>query len=159
MVMSQALMSASAIGRPRLGDSAEACSAASTTTRPAARSLRIDRLSIDMLDLPVSFDPPAGNRIVVLVGESDHVRDGLGLPARAHELRPCRLKIAGLIEGSALQDRRLTVPSPWHAKAGECHGQPRLLQRPLAPAGAAVGGNHHLGDSAGAGIGNAGNLV
>src|SRR4051794_17695104 len=155
--MSQALMSASLMGLPRPGASAKAAPA----PRPATRRTAADSgLRIDMFDLPVAVDAPAGEAVVVLIGEPEHVLDrGLGLPARRHEVGPQRLGIAGFVPGTALQHYRLAVPSPGHPKAGERLGIDRPLQGRFGPAPAAVGRDHDLGNTAGAGIGDAGNLV
>src|SRR5258707_14682467 len=63
--MFQAVMSASVIGLPRPGVSATAVPAPKASTKARAKT----GLCIDMFDLPVAPDAPAGNAVVVLVGE------------------------------------------------------------------------------------------
>src|SRR3954470_1364204 len=154
MVMSQALMSASLIGLPSFGVSA-ACAAPSVNASRAAATI----LRVNMLDLPLGADAPAGDAVVVLVREAGDVRHGLGFAAHRDELRARRLEVAGLVEGAALQHRRSTVPAPGHAKARERLGVHRTLQRRLGPGFAAVGRHQHLGDPPRARISDAGNLV
>ena len=82
-----------------------------------------------------------------------------GLPAMGDELRARRLHVAAFVEGAALQAAGSAVPAPGHAEARERFGHDRILQARLRPALAAVGGDHHFGDAARAGIGDAGDLV
>src|SRR5580704_2612472 len=97
-------------------------------------------LRIDMFDLPFAVDAPAGDAVVVLVGERERSRQRLGgLAACGDELGAQGLRVAGLVPGPALQDRRLAIPAPRHGEAGECLVVDRPLQRRLAPAFAAVG--------------------
>src|ERR1700693_5365709 len=69
VVMFQALMSASEIGLPRPGVSAALAGpmASPSSATPASK------LRIDMLDLPFAVDAPAGEAVVVLVGEPENV--------------------------------------------------------------------------------------
>src|SRR5882672_2605169 len=153
MLMSQAVMSASEIRAPSPGVCA---SAAPEPTRSAQTA---SGLSVDMFDLPFAVDRPTREAVVVLVGEAERIRRFLGLAALGDELGAQRLHAAGLVPGAALQYHRPAVPAPGHAEARERLGQHRLLQRGLAPALAAVGRHQHLGYSAVARIGDAGDLV
>src|ERR1700722_16593506 len=155
-LMSHGARSAGVIGLPRLGPSASAMPAPHAN---ASMPAPIASLRIDMFDLSLGVHGPTGDGVEMLAREAEH-RWGLrSLAAQRHELFPGRLHVAGLVPGPALQDRRPAVPPPRHAEAGEGLGQPRLLERRLRPALAAVRRHHHLGDAAGAGIGDAGNLV
>src|SRR5438874_9148315 len=139
--MSQGASSCAVIGLPRPGVSADALDA-NTSATATSRFLRID-----MLDLPLVVDRPAGDAIEMLAREGEHRRRLRGLAAMRDDLGARRLHIAAFVPGSALQHRRSTVPAPGHAEAGEGLGQDRLLQRRLAPALAAIGGDHHPGDA------------
>src|SRR5580692_10412262 len=92
MVMFQALMSASVIGLPSPGVSA--APAALMVNPPIAKqssAAPASNLRIDMLDLPFAVDAPAGEAVVVLVGEPEDVGHGLGLAPLRHEIRAQRL--------------------------------------------------------------------
>src|SRR5258708_2555594 len=129
MVMSQAAMSASPIGRPRLGVSATAAAKPSTSVSMAALAAI---LRVDMLHLPFDVDAPAGDAVVVLVREPERALERrLGLAALRDELGARRLHGAGLVPGAALQHRGTAVPFPRHAETGEGLGQHRRLQRSL----------------------------
>src|SRR5580704_8256667 len=144
MLRSHGLKSDGEIGLPSCGDWAAAIPAvrASAATAAAVMSLRID-----MPDLPFGVDAPAGDRIGMMPRESaDRWRLG-GLPARRHELLAGRLHGAALVPGAALQDRWPAVPAPRHRETGEGLRQPRLHQRRLGPALAAVRRHHDLGDA------------
>src|SRR5215510_9498050 len=142
--MFHAAMSASVIGLPRPGDSASTLPAPKASASAAARS----DLCIDMLDPPRAVDAPAGDAVVVLVGEGEGARDRLlGLPACRYEFGAQRLHVAALVPGAALQDDRLAVPAPRHAEARERLGVDGVLQRRQAPAFSAVGRDHDLGDA------------
>src|SRR5216684_3150287 len=155
MLMSQAAISASFSGLPRPGPSASAGPAIRQSASPRAGTIE---LCVDMLDLPRTLDPPAGDRVEVMVQHRPDRRRRLQLPARGDEFGPGRLRVARVVPGAALQHRRAAVPTPRHAKARERLAQYRLRQGRLAPALAAVGRNHDLGDPAGPGIGDAGDL-
>src|ERR1051325_3806441 len=155
MLMSQAAMSASFSGLPRPGPSASARPATRQSASPRARTIA---LCVDMLDLPRTFDPPAGDRVEVMVQHRPDRRRRLQLPSRRDEFGPGRLRVARAVPGAALQHRRRPVPPPRHAKARERLVRHRFRQGRLAPALAAVGRNHDLGDPAGPGIGDAGNF-
>src|SRR5262245_44490761 len=126
--MFQAVISASLIGLPRPGVSATAVHAATENASERANSA----LRVDMLDPSRTIDAPAGDAVVVLVGEPQRVRHRrAGLAARGDELGTKRLHRAGFVPGATLQDRRLAIPTPGHAEAGERLRQQRLMQRRL----------------------------
>src|SRR4051794_32935769 len=101
MAMSHGLMSDSDKGLPSPGLSARAAPKSVAPRRRASVTLRID-----MLDLPGRTHAPAGDAVVVLVGERERVRHRrLGLAARRHEVGAQRLHVAGLVPGTALQNR------------------------------------------------------
>src|SRR6266702_4389109 len=155
MLISQRARSDSDIGRPSPGPSA----ARATPVPRASATVQARGLSIDMFHLPVPVDRPAREAVVMLVREAQHVRDLLGLPAGGDELGAGRLYVAGFIPRAALQHGRTAVPAPGHAEPRESLAQHRSLERGLRPAPASVGGDHDLRNPAGAGIGDAGNLV
>src|SRR5215831_15039101 len=125
-------------------------------TRPLRRrDFKSAALGVDMFDLAVAFDRPAGDAVVVLTWKAEDIWNGLGFPAFGDDLRAGRLHVPGLVPGAALQDRRTAVPVPGHAKAGESLAQYRRLKRRLRPALSAVGRYHDLRDPSGAGIGHA----
>src|SRR5258706_7030495 len=134
MLMSHAAMSAGSSGVPRFGPAAKAA----PDPRPSARAMA-GSLCIDMLHLPFAVDRPAGEAVVVLVREGQHVRDLLGLAALGHELGAGRLHVAALVPGAALQYGRAAVPSPGHAEPRKSPGEQPRLQRRLCPTLAAVG--------------------
>src|SRR5262245_36226687 len=111
MLMSQAAISAGSIACPRLGPAAKAALEASARRRMGPATLRVD-----MFHLPVGLDRPAREAVVVLVRETEHVRDLLGLAAHRDELRAGGLHVARLVPGAALQHRGSAVPSPRHAE-------------------------------------------
>src|SRR2546427_1334444 len=118
ILMSQAAISAGSSGVPRFGPAEKAALEA----RPNARTMP-GSLCVDMFHLPFAVDRPAGEAVVVLVRESQHVRDLLGLAALGHELGAGRLRVAGLVPRAALQDRRTAVPPPRHAEPGKRLGE------------------------------------
>src|SRR2546422_2697147 len=124
MLMSQAAISAGAIGVPRFGPAEKAA----PEPRPSARAIPRS-LCVDMFHLPFAVDRPAREAVVVLVRESQHVRDLLGLAALGHELGAGRLHVPRFIPGAALQYRRTAVPPPGHAEPRESLGEHRRLQR------------------------------
>src|SRR5689334_24340312 len=144
--MSQGASSCAVIGLPRFGPSAKAAVEARASPKAPSQKLRID-----MLDLPLVVDRPAGDAVEMLARECEHGWRLRGLAALRDELGPCGLHIAGLIPGAALQHGWSAVPAPRHPEASESLGQDWLLQRSLAPALAAVGRHHHLGDASRAG--------
>src|SRR3954466_12811122 len=95
MVMSQPLMSASLIGLPSPGFSAHAAPAPSAA---ASRTPATSGLRIDMLDLPLGIDAPAGEAVVVLVGKRQGVTDRrFGLATGGNEIGPQRLRVSGFV--------------------------------------------------------------
>src|SRR6478609_5486220 len=138
-VIFQAAISASVIGLPSFGDSAATATEPSVTASETASS----DLRVDMLDLPVAADAPAGEAVVVLIGEGHRV---------GH-----RLRVSGLVPGAALQHGGLAVPTPRHVEAREgLRMLRRAAQCGLAPALAAVRRDHDLGAAAVAGISDPG---
>src|SRR3981081_3322891 len=115
MLMAQAVISASSIGLPRLGVSANALPVAITTARAITETAG---LGIDMLDLPFAIYSPARDGVVMLIGETEDRRLRLEFAARGHELLTGRLNVTRLVPGPALQDRRTAIPAPWHAAPG-----------------------------------------
>src|SRR5215469_758430 len=123
-------MSASLIGLPRPGVSARAVPAPNATKSKRAKGV----LRINMFDPSCAIDAPAGDAVVMLIGEPQRVRHRLaGLAARGDEVGTERLHLAGFIPGAALQDNRLAIPTPRHAEAGERLRQDRRLQCCLRP--------------------------
>src|SRR5215472_7673904 len=155
-LISHAAISAGSIGLPRPGPSADATLAARQSISPTAGDIL---LGVDMFDLPVAVDPPAGDGVEVLIQHCPDRRNCLELTALGDEFGSGRLHVAGIVPGAALQGRGPAVPMPGHAEAGEGLAEYRLRQTRLGPAFAAVGRYHDLGDPAGAGIGDAGDLV
>src|SRR6266704_6725801 len=155
MLMSQLARSASLTGCPRPG-----VSAASAVLAPSAKRTTAEKdLRVSMLRLPFAVDGPTRDGVHVPHREGDHRRIGLGLAPLGDELGPSGLHVASLVPGAALQDRRLAVPTPGHAEAGQGLAQHRLLQRRLGPALAPISRDHDLGDPAVARIGEARNFV
>src|SRR5690349_16467023 len=148
--ISHAAISACVTGLPRFGP------AASAGVQARKRSAS---LCIDMAHLALAVDRPARNAVVVLARETEHVRHARRLAAHRNDFAARRLHVALVIPGAALQYGGTAVPLPRHAKAGEGLRHHRLLQRRLRPGLAAVGGHHHLRDAAGAGVGDARDLV
>src|ERR1700738_3253699 len=134
--MFQAVMSASVIGWPSPGVFARGGGAPARTSTQA----RAPALHIDMVDLPILSDAPAGDAVVVLIGKSERARHRLlGLPARGDELGAGGVHVACFVPGGALQDCGRSIPAPGHAEAREGFRQYRLLQCCLRPALPAVG--------------------
>src|SRR6516162_6760938 len=147
--MSHDLASASVIDLPSFG----VCASAAPTPKARATRTEIGGLCIDMLDLPFAVDAPARDADVVLVGEQQRRGDRpFGLTPRRYELGAQRLHVAGLVPGPALQDCWPAVPVPWHDEAGEGLVVDWSLQCGLAPALAALGRHHDLGNASGARI-------
>src|SRR5271166_5618108 len=156
MLMSQAAMLASVSGLPRPGPSADAAPATRQSASPTAEEIL---LGVNMLDLPRTVDAPAGDGVEVMVQHRPDRRNRFQLPTLGDEFGSGRLRVARLVPGAALQGRGPAVPTPGHAEAREGLAEHRLRQGRLSPAFAAIGRNHDLGDPAGAGIGDAGDLV
>src|SRR5215472_16838137 len=138
MLMSHSARSAWLIGRPRCGDSARAAQAPLAS---ASMQAAITRSRVSMVHLALAIDRPAGDGVEVVAREGAHRGRLGGLSALGHELLAGRLRVAGFVPGAALQDRGAAVPAPRHAEAGEGFWQPRLVERGIAPALAAVGGD------------------
>jgi len=67
---------------------------------------------------------------VVLIGESERGRHrSRRFTAHRHKIGPQRLRVAGVVIGAALQDRRLAIPAPRHDKTGKGFVMNRALQR------------------------------
>src|SRR5437667_1457194 len=101
MLMSHAAMAAESNGLPRLGASAEAAPAA---RQKASQTAVIGPLRVNMLDLPHAVDPPAGDRVKMVVQHHGDRRDRLQLPALSDKLGTGGLHVAGFVPGAALQD-------------------------------------------------------
>src|SRR6266850_3298108 len=156
MLMSQAVISAGSSGFPRFG----AWAKTALEPRESARTKAvIGILRINMFDLPLVIDRPARDGVVVLARKSRYGRDFRRLAAQGHDLSARWLRVAGLVPGAALEDRRAAIPVPGHAEPGESLAVHRFLQRRLRPALTTIGGHHDLRNPAVARIGDAGNLV
>src|SRR5690348_113643 len=150
-------MSAGLTGLPRFGLPAPAAKAPPDSDRQSRAANA--RLRIGMRYLSARVHRPARDGIEMMIPERHHGRHGIQLAAGGDERGARGLEGTLVIPGPALQNDGPAIPPPWHAEAGESLGVNRRLQGGLAPAFAAVGGDHHLGDLALAGIGDAGNLV
>src|SRR5215475_9734119 len=148
-LISHAAISAGSIGLPRPGPSADAAPAAKKSVSPTAGDIL---LGVDMFDLPVAIDAPAGDGVEVLIQHRPDRRNCPQLTAVGDEFGSGRLHVAGIVPGAALQGRRPAVPTPGHAEAGEGLAEHRLRQTRFGPAFTAVGRNHDLGNPAGAGV-------
>src|SRR6202790_2043317 len=82
MLMSQTAMSASFSGLPRPDPSASAGPAIRQSASQRAGTIA---LCVDMLDLPRTLDPPAGDRVEVVVQHRPDRRHCLQLPTRGDE--------------------------------------------------------------------------
>src|SRR5579883_610321 len=112
MLMSQTARSASVTGLPRPGRSDARAAEVLPRRRAAKRNL-----AVYMLDLPVAADCPAGDDIHMAHREGRYRCVDLGRPALGEHLLACRLDVAGLVPGAALQHHRLAVPAPGQAEA------------------------------------------
>src|SRR5437588_177090 len=115
MLMSHAARSAVLIALPSLGPSALTCIEEKTRSAIAAAIL-----GVDMLHLPFAVDRPAGDAVVMLIGEGLNGRSGFQLAALRDEFGARRLRVAGLVPGAALQDRGPAVPAPRSPEPGSC---------------------------------------
>src|SRR5689334_2263596 len=88
------------------------------------------QVGIDMADLAVLADCPAGDAVKVI----NRLAAAFGQQRVAR-----RLNIPGTVGRAALQHRGAAVPSPRNAEAGRRLWQDRLLQGGSGPALAAVG--------------------
>src|SRR2546430_2327931 len=105
MLMSHRAISSGVAGRPRSGASASAVVAQKSKAKAALKCL-----GIDMPDLPVLADPPAGDAVEVI--------ERLG--ASFGDQRGTRwLYIPGTVRRAALQRCRAAVPAPSHAEPGQ----------------------------------------
>src|ERR1700745_773968 len=140
MLMSQAAISASVIGFPRPGPSADAALAARQSASPRTPTPRLGeiRLGINMLELPGAVDAPAGDGVKMVVQHRPNRRNCLQLAALRDKFGSGRLHVAGIVPGAALQGRGPAIPTPGHAEAGEGFAEHRLRQTGLGPAFAAV---------------------
>src|SRR5271168_5587613 len=83
MAMSHCLMSASVSGLP----SPAFCANAGAAMKESAKASAASGLHIDMFDPPFAVDRPAGDAVVVLIGEGERCRHRIGrLAARRHEI-------------------------------------------------------------------------
>src|ERR1700730_465441 len=103
MLMSPNALSSAAALRPRLGLSESAASERTASVNAAAKS----RLRVDMLNLPILSNAPARDPIEMVECLVATLGDELGA---------CRLDIAGIVRGAALQARWPAVPAPRHAE-------------------------------------------
>src|SRR6516165_4549451 len=152
MLMSHGAMVAASNGLPRLGPSANAAPAA---RQRASQAAVIGALCVNMFDLPHAVDPPAGDRVEVLVQNRPDWRDRLQLTTFGDKFRAGRLHIAGLVPGAALQDCSTAVPAPGHAEAGKCLAHHRFLQRRIRPGAPAISRYNDLAVPAGAALADA----
>src|SRR4051812_1379908 len=159
--ISQRAMSAGLPGFPRfrLPEFAPAAKAVALPVREKQTSAANTLLGVGMRHLPVRVHRPARDCVEMMVSERHHGRHGIELSTGGDKLRPRGLERAMVVPGATLQHDGASIPSPWHAEAGEGLAVNRRLQGSFPPALAAVGRDHHLGDLAFAGIGDAGNLV
>jgi hypothetical protein len=101
--------------RPRFGLSPSAALEATAIAEAAATSL----LRVDMLDLPILGNAPASDPIEMVKCLEATLGDEFGA---------CRLDIAGVIGGAALQHRGPAIPAPRHTEPRQRHRHDRLLQ-------------------------------
>src|SRR5262245_19126755 len=104
--MSQGARSAGAIGWPSPGPSAPIAGAANMIAAEIIAAV-LRRSCIGIGRLPFLVDPPGGDGIVVIEAAQ---------PAFGGELRARRLHHAGVVGGTALQDRGTAVPAPGRAE-------------------------------------------
>src|SRR5579862_4823016 len=124
MLMSQSARSASLTGLPSPGWSA----AIAVPAKVRASVMTTARcLPVDMLGLPVAVDGPAGDDVHVPHREGGHRNVDLRSAALGEHLLARGLHIAGLVPGAALQHRRLAVPAPGQAEAGQGLGEHRRI--------------------------------
>src|SRR5438132_12715945 len=97
-----------------------------------------------MFDLASAVDAPARERVVVLSGKCEDVRNSFGFAAPGDDLGARRLDVARFIPRAALQHGRTAVPAPGCAEPCERLWIARLLQRRFRPSPAAISVNHHL---------------
>src|SRR5205814_8355583 len=98
MLMSQAAISASVIGLPRPGPSADAALAAKQSASPRTPTPNVAEilLGVNMLDLPGAVDAPAGDSVKMVVQHHADRRGCLQLPAAGQEARAGGQRCAGI---------------------------------------------------------------
>src|SRR5260370_36549994 len=145
--MFQPAISAGVATRPMpYGLCASACAAqANTTAIAAAASLRVG-----IGHLAIFSDTPGPDRIVMV---------DVIVAAHREQFSQGRLNVAGLVDGAALDHRRLAVPMPRQAEAGQRSRQHRLLQLRFLPALAVIDGYIDAPDFAVSAPGDAADLV
>ena len=79
--------------------------------------------------------------------------------AHSEQFSQGRLNVAGLVDGTTLDHRRLALPMPRQAEAGQRPRQHRLLQLRLLPALAVIDGYINTPDFAVSAPGDAADLV
>src|SRR5258706_4938198 len=154
--MSQRAASAELTGLPRCGLSSLAAKAGglAIAIKNSTAALRIG-----MGHLAFAVHRPACDGIAVMMAEGGDGRLAVQCAARRDELGTCGLERAVIVPGAALQDGGCAAPAPGQAETGEGLGPDRRLKGCFRPAFTAIGGDHHLGDTALAGIGDAGSFV
>src|SRR5579863_6045254 len=133
MLMSQLAIAASSIGLPRCGVSAKDAPARITSASAAITTIRLS-LSVNMLDLAAAADTPACDRVVVLIGKTQHRRRLGQFAANRDKFSTGRLHIARLVPCAALQRRRSSIPAPRQTETRKGFAQDRLLKRGRRPA-------------------------
>src|SRR5689334_11381170 len=144
--MSQEAISSEVASLPSSGPSA---SAADDRPSKAATAKR-ERLGINMRQLPLFGDGPAGDAIEVVNAFHSAIPE---------QLRTRRLNIPRLVGCAALQNSGAAVPAPGDTEAGQRFRQHWLLEGGWCPAFATIGRDIHLGDLAIARPGEARNLI
>src|SRR5437868_15517885 len=99
MLMSQAAISASVIGFPRPGPSADAALAAKQSASPRTPTPNVAEilLGVNMLDLPGAVDAPAGDSVKMVVQHRADRRGCRQLPALRDEFGAGGLPVAGIV--------------------------------------------------------------
>src|SRR5204863_8865910 len=106
MLMSKPASCCAVTGSPNFGDGVPAgCGVAHAASAAAANTSR--RLGVDIFHAPVRVDSPAHDGVVV---EADIGR------VACPPFTACRLHVAFLVRGAALQHRGGAVPLPWIAE-------------------------------------------
>src|SRR5579863_8526602 len=111
MLISQLAIAASSSGLPRCGVSAFDRLAVVTSRSAAARRAV---LGVDMLHLAARCNAPAGDRVVVLIGEAQYRRRLGQFTTHGDKFGARRLHVARLVPRPALQRGRTAIPTPWH---------------------------------------------
>src|SRR6267378_653775 len=142
--MSQPAISAGVAARPMpygLCASARAAHSSIATASAASSSL-----CVGIGHLAVSSDTPRPDRVVMV---------DVIVAAHREQFSQRGLNVAGFVDGAALDHRRLAVPMPRQAEAGQRPRQHRLLQLRLLPALAVIDGYVDTPDFAASGPGDA----